>query len=630
MSAIEHAIVERLGRVPLDDAAADHLLAAVTDGGGLRPSGSGEDLPSAGAYLKSVTVAGFRGIGPASRIDIKPGPGLTVVCGRNGSGKSSFAEALEVLLTGDVRRLRTRSQVWRSSWRCLHGDGPSEVSAELVMEGIKGTAIVTCRWDEDARKIEDGQVRIKIPGEPDSRIDRLGWGKAMDLYRPFLSHAELEVVLDKPSELYDQLSAILGLGELADIAARLAVARKASDATANTPKTLLAGLVPELERCPDPRAAEAVKLMTGKNVDLDAIESLATGSAEAPDSTLVTLGRLRSLNVPLHEEVVEVQGQLLDAADRLEAAGTSSVRLAQSTADLLAAAVDHYGVHGPGDCPVCGRAGALTNTWLDETRTRIDDLRAQASEMDRAQAAGHRATQRAQEVVTRPPDVLREAATVGLDAARAEEAWARWAAIEPAADRVASLRAAAAHLGTNHPDLAAAVDDLVAAASAEYVRRQDLWSPLAVRIGAWCTAEQEAMTARLRSKAIKKAEGWLKAAAHDLRNERLQPYVQGAAHIWSQLRQESNVDLVKISLEGVATSRSVDFDVTVDGQQAAGLGVMSQGEVNALALSVFLPRATADDSPCGSSSSTTRCRPWTRARSKGWPGSSLRWPRPAR
>src|SRR5580658_8370288 len=96
MSAIEDAIVERLGRVPLEDAADDHLLAAVTDGGGLRPSGGNEDVPSPGAYLKSVTVAGFRGIGPATRIDIKPGPGLTVVCGRNGSGKSSFAEALEV------------------------------------------------------------------------------------------------------------------------------------------------------------------------------------------------------------------------------------------------------------------------------------------------------------------------------------------------------------------------------------------------------------------------------------------------------------------------------------------------------------------------------------------------------
>lgn len=66
-----------------------------------------------------------------------PGPGLTVVCGRNGSGKSSFAEAFEVLLTGQIRRLDDRTAVWKSTWRCLHG-GDSQVSAELLLEGTRG------------------------------------------------------------------------------------------------------------------------------------------------------------------------------------------------------------------------------------------------------------------------------------------------------------------------------------------------------------------------------------------------------------------------------------------------------------------------------------------------------------
>jgi len=52
------------------------------------------------AYLRSVQVRAFRGIGPQRSLELVPAPGLTVVCGRNGSGKSSFAEALEVLLTG--------------------------------------------------------------------------------------------------------------------------------------------------------------------------------------------------------------------------------------------------------------------------------------------------------------------------------------------------------------------------------------------------------------------------------------------------------------------------------------------------------------------------------------------------
>ena len=63
------------------------------------------------AFLRTITVEGFRGIGPKATLDLTPGPGLTLVVGRNGSGKSSFAEGLELLLTGDTYRWRDRSRI---------------------------------------------------------------------------------------------------------------------------------------------------------------------------------------------------------------------------------------------------------------------------------------------------------------------------------------------------------------------------------------------------------------------------------------------------------------------------------------------------------------------------------------
>src|SRR4051812_37701217 len=66
---------------------------------------------TAPAYLRSVTVEGFRGIGEAATLEIAPGAGLTLVVGRNGSGKSSFAEALELLLTGKNARWADRTAV---------------------------------------------------------------------------------------------------------------------------------------------------------------------------------------------------------------------------------------------------------------------------------------------------------------------------------------------------------------------------------------------------------------------------------------------------------------------------------------------------------------------------------------
>ena len=63
------------------------------------------------------------------------------------------------------------------------------------------------------------------------------------------------------------------------------------------------------------------------------------------------------------------------------------------------------------------------------------------------------------------------------------------------------------------------------------------------------------------------------------------------------LRQESNVDLGAFRLTGTATQRKLELDVSIDGSPGAALGVMSQGEINALALSIFLPRAIRPQSP---------------------------------
>ena len=70
-----------------------------------------------------------------------------------------------------------------------------------------------------------------------------------------------------------------------------------------------------------------------------------------------------------------------------------------------------------------------------------------------------------------------------------------------------------------------------------------------------------------------------------------------ARNIWQQLRQESNVDLADISLEGAATRRRAVLEGSVDGKPTKALSVMSQGELHALALALFLPRATSVRSP---------------------------------
>ena len=119
-------VLERLQQdIVLSETARELVLAALLGEvevclGGKTPAApateSAEPEDPARAYIDAVRVQGFRGVGPSAELALSPGPGLTLVVGRNGSGKSSFAEALELLLTGDNQRWSSkRSRVPSSS-----------------------------------------------------------------------------------------------------------------------------------------------------------------------------------------------------------------------------------------------------------------------------------------------------------------------------------------------------------------------------------------------------------------------------------------------------------------------------------------------------------------------------------
>ena len=78
---------------------------------------------------------GSRGIGPRF-LNLDPQPSLTVISGRNGSGKSSFAEALEVALTGNTYRWSDdRPAVWRQHWRNIHDGEDPRIDVVIAEEG---------------------------------------------------------------------------------------------------------------------------------------------------------------------------------------------------------------------------------------------------------------------------------------------------------------------------------------------------------------------------------------------------------------------------------------------------------------------------------------------------------------
>jgi ABC-type lipoprotein export system ATPase subunit len=548
-----------------------------------------------GAYLKSVTVEGFRGVGPKRTLALPPGPGLTLVVGRNGSGKSSFAEALELLLTGDTFRWRKpRSAVWREGWRNLHHK-PATIEADFYVEGDKPTRVVS-QWKDDG-DLENAETFARSHGKKQMPVGDLGWAAAIKTYQPILSYNELGSMLDQgPSKLFDALSAILGLEELVLAQEALAEARKARERAKKEAGEMGDQLLARLRDIDDERARTLVPAMDKKDWGLDAVEAvLAEATAGAgQESDLLVLRQLASLQTPTGDAITGVVRDLREAEARHRATAGTIAAKSRELAAILDLAVRFHQNHGDGDCPICGKKAALDATWHEHRAQEALRLRDAALEATIAHEAIEAARKKALALPVPTAETLGRAEQVGLDASMATAALDAWkAGVLPSAD----LDALARHIEETAGPLEASTAALREQATVELRRLEDRWKPVAQDLAAWLPTARRAQKGGAAIKSLKAAESWLKEAASEIRNARFTPIRDQAQHVWNQLRLQSNVALDDIRLTGTATKRQVELDVSVDGVEGAALGVMSQGELNALALSLFIPRATLPDSP---------------------------------
>jgi recombinational DNA repair ATPase RecF len=549
---------------------------------------------SGGAFLRSVAVEGFRGIGPAQTLELRPGPGLTLVVGRNGSGKSSFAEGIEVLLTGDSLRWKDRAAVWREGWRNLHHPAASLVGT-FVVEGERGPCVVSRRWKAEA-DFESAEASVQVDGRPAPDLEGLGWSEALRTHRPFLSYNELGSLLDEgPSKLYDALSSILGLEDVVQALAALQEARRSREKALKDATDARGRLLERLRGVDDPRARRVASAIDGKEWDLGAIDEVLAGTAStgAGAAEVDVLRGIASLEPPDPTQVAAAVAEMREAAAAVRSAvGTAAGRYRDAAA-LLDLALQYHARHGDGDCPVCGGPGALDGSWSARQSEEMARLREAAREADAAHEKAETARRRWEGLMPLPGEAFRRATEVGLDLGELVEVLGTWVR----AGSITDLAALADHVESASGPLRQAVVRLRDAARAELGRREDAWRPAAGEVAAWRAVAGEAVRGAEGAKRLKSAEAWLKKTAAGIRDDRFAPIAEKAARIWEHLRQQSHVELGRIQLTGEGTRRRVALDVTVDGVEGAALGVMSQGELHSLALSLFVPRATLPESP---------------------------------
>lgn len=551
------------------------------------PASAGVRYPD--VYLAAIHVEGFRGVGEPATLGLKPGPGLTLVTGRNGSGKSSFAEAAELALTGDSGRWRNRSAIWRDGWRNLHGSGETSVSVDLLATDINGTTRIERRWAPEA-PLEDAVWTRQQHGAKRVPFTGAEWGEAMTTYRPFLSYSELGALIDgKPSELHDAVRNLLGLGPLTAAQEHVRRAKKQRADAATAVGRDRRALRDELLTVEDPRAARAAQLLKATAPDLVAVAELAIGN-DNDAAELVALQAVAEVELPGHEAIAGAAHTVRAASDALTQLTTAETSTAEQAADLLRIALHHHELTGDGVCPVC-TVGRLDDDWRTSATARAAEI-AEASQALRAsRSALSDAIAAIRRLITPVPAAFSAAP---LDTADAQSAWDTWAA---AATEQAPAELAHAVTAAHGP-LAAALAELQGRARAEIERRDVIWGAYSRRLGTWHDAAAGVERDREALAALKAAEAWLVATADSLRDERLAPFAAASQSVWDSLRQQSSVTLGSVRLAGSSTQRRVALDVSIDGAQGgAALAVMSQGELHALGLSLFLPRATVDDSP---------------------------------
>lgn len=547
------------------------------------------------AFLRSITVSGFRGIGERATLEVNPFRGITVISGRNGSGKSSFAEALEYALTGTSYRWEAKKgQHWQASWRNLHAGQPASIRVDFAMEPaddrIGTVATVGVDWPPDC-DLKAAERWSQIKGQKKDAVAALGWDQALKTHRPLMSYDELGGVFEEGhAALYDALDTLLGLEDVAAAEGRLKEAEKRLGRARKTANEARSRLRNSLSETADTRAEQVKKLTARVPYDLDAIQATTLGTATDQAATIAKLRRIAALEVPLTAKATQVADELRAAIDAHAAGADSAVKALTSRAVLLRDALHLHAETGDGTCPVC-ETGTLDGAWRTAAEKR---LRAAEASTAKHQALAQRLKQARSTVDNFFGEVEDVAAVEGIDLAM----------LAPFAAALKSARTAPDTLADRpgHVELAAMeLDEAAVALRKEAAERadnlEDAWVPVASAIVAWVELETAARKDDASLDEVKRALKCLREAADTLRERRLAPMVEQTGEFWERMRHESNVDIGNITLEGVANRRHVVVDGAVDGVSTGALTVMSQGELHALALAMFIPRATTPASP---------------------------------
>jgi energy-coupling factor transporter ATP-binding protein EcfA2 len=540
-------------------------------------------------FLRSIQVEGFRGIGPQAQIKFAGGPGLTIIAGSNGSGKSSFAEALERVLTGTAQRWE-KGVADEKEWRNVHTkDRPSAVRVVWREDGDKTDSSLKLEWAE-GEDFKDAATMILRSGQASQPWAGTNWGDLIERYPPLLSYTAFAKILQGTQlELFDVFNPLLGLGPLESADTRIQQRHKELESAEKLVANAWLVMQRACEASGISSLIELVVAAASAGLEPSAVlERALAGDATSVDGA--TLRRLAEVTPIDASKMVTLAVAVLKATETLAKSSDTDTERDERLLAVLRSARDVHLHDAALFCPVCS-TGTLDDAWAASAQLSIDAIEHRLRALHNARAL-HRSAQNellaalpateSVPTIAEIPNSMEARSAVGMLRSLVDVSPLDVAALRTAADAAAKAVAEASRQAFS-----------VLGESAEKSR------PAIAAIGSWVTAADGHIDVKAKLAHHVEARKWLRTCMETFRVERLKSMNQLMLDNWGKLQQTSRVKVDPFEISGIKTSRKLGMTCSIDGESANARSVLSQGELHALGLSMFLPRALHRESPFG-------------------------------
>ncbi|MGH3714513.1 MAG: hypothetical protein ACRDT4_13785 [Micromonosporaceae bacterium] len=533
--------------------------------------------------LDSIEVSGHVGVGSEPvRLSFGGGPGIVIVTARNGTGKTSIADALRHVLSGGQARPYK-----------LAPDNLDCPDRNIRVELSTGprTAQVRCRNDQPFTWSNEEGVKMDPPA---------GWVADYLRYLPILLYPEVSATIEDPAKLHtflkggldlDVLTAIQdevksirtsGSGAKGEITDSYETAKIAAEkADLNNALTLLT----KSGATPSPTNRAAIEAAIAESPEIAAYEPPALPEINVAD-----------LDVDL----------MVDSIHAYRKAVRSVVSGADETQKSLQQLVEHGGDHLEAArrddiCPACGTQGV---GWQRHAQQQAEKL----ATILRAARSAESSLREHLAVISSalpevPPSAEKALTALGSDATQVIEQWqeTRGAVIGIEATTVSpdTVRKLAADIVL----LRRQRGELVRRLNQEYNANLGARAQLRAAVEHWLnkvTLHHETVTrAAVADRLDKAIDRWIKST----RDAVFEPIGQKVSAMWAALNPDSGLTLTGVKLGGgTKQAGKVNFGIRAGSTlppPATATHVLSTGQRNALSLATYLPRATQASSPFG-------------------------------